>query len=574
MVFQETTVLHKLSSHKTLGNDCELIPFSSPFIMSTKKRKVDAECRVYNEEWGVKYFFVETKDQKTTCVIYSESVAVLKEYNLRRHYETKHLSTYSKFSGKLRSEKYESMKRGLETQRNLFTRKFAENESVTRTRYKIVHKMAERGKPFTDGNFIKECMMEAANDLCPEKADLFGSISLSASSVVRRTEELGENIVLQIREKAKNLLWYSLVLDESTDLSSTSQLLVFIRGVNLDFQITEELASVCSMHGTTTGKDIFMEVKKTLQDYNLQWNQLRGVAVDGGKNMAGVRKGLVGQIRTQLEDLQIPGSLCIHYIIHQQALCGKDLDISCVLKPVVSAVNFIRGHALNHRQFQAFLEEIDSDFCDLPYHTAVRIIKGFRRKLSLFEAQLEGENFSHFHCFKEVCATIAEDVNLDFPKNIIRDLKKHFLKRFSDLDRIESDILQFQNPFDCNLDDVPVELQLELIDLQANDLLKEKHREEKLVEFYRCLPDVEFPKLKKFAAGMASLFGTTYVCEQTFSKMKLQQWNFLAEKVRLCKFSDRQKDFAPFFIIEAGLVALNDIDGLMAALSIIHNPKE
>ena len=99
-------------------------------------------------------------------------------------------------------------------------------------------------------------------------------------------------------------------------------------------------------------------------------------------------------------------------------------------------------------------------------------------------------------------------------------MKKHFLERFSDLDRIESDILLFQNPFGCNLDDVPVELQLELIDLQANDLLKEKHREEKLVEFYRCLSDVEFPKLKKFADGMASVFGIIYVCEQTFSKMK------------------------------------------------------
>ena len=111
--------------------------------MATKKRQVDAECRVFNEEWGVKYFFVETKDQKASCIICSVSVAVLKEYNLRRPYETKHLSTYSKFSGKLRSEKYESIKHGLETQRNLFKRKFAENESVTRTSYKIVRKMAE-----------------------------------------------------------------------------------------------------------------------------------------------------------------------------------------------------------------------------------------------------------------------------------------------------------------------------------------------------------------------------------------------------------------------------------------------
>ena len=77
--------------------------------------------------------------------------------------------------------------------------------------------------------------MEAAKNLCPQKADLFANISLSASSVVRRTEELGENIVVQLCQKAEKLLWYSLALDESTDCTSTLQLLIFIYGVNLDF---------------------------------------------------------------------------------------------------------------------------------------------------------------------------------------------------------------------------------------------------------------------------------------------------------------------------------------------------
>ena len=40
---------------------------------------------------------------------------------------------------------------------------FAENESATRIRFKIVHMIAKRGKPFTDGSVIKECMMEAEN---------------------------------------------------------------------------------------------------------------------------------------------------------------------------------------------------------------------------------------------------------------------------------------------------------------------------------------------------------------------------------------------------------------------------
>ncbi|XP_040578978.1 general transcription factor II-I repeat domain-containing protein 2B-like [Lepeophtheirus salmonis] len=140
------------------------------------------------------------------------------------------------------------------------------------------------------------------------------------------------------------------------------------------------------MHGTITGKYIFMGVQKTLQDYSLQLNQVRGVTVDREKHMAGVRKRV--------------------------------------------------------------------------------------------------------------------------------------LKRFLDLDRIWRDILLFQNPFDYNLYDVPVELKLEVIDLQANCLLKEKHREgKKLVAFYSSLPDGEFSKLKNFAVAMASLFGTTYVCGQTFSKM-------------------------------------------------------
>jgi hypothetical protein len=56
--------------------------------------------------------------------------------------------------------------------------------------------------------------------------------------------------------------------------------------------------------------------------------------------------------------------------------------------------------------------------------------------------------------------------------------------------------------------------------LPANDLLKDKNREGIFAEFDTCLSDAKFPKLKKFATGMASMFGKTYVCEQTFSNIK------------------------------------------------------
>ena len=58
------------------------------------------------------------------------------------------------------------------------------------------------------------------------------------------------------------------------------------------------------------------------------------------------------------------------------------------------------------------LQGKENFICDL-----YRIIKEFRRKRSLFEAQLKGENFSHFQCFKEPRAGVA-DVNLKFPNKI------------------------------------------------------------------------------------------------------------------------------------------------------------
>lgn len=63
-----------------------------------KKRKVDVEHRLFNEDWREKYLFTLSKG-KPVCLICSESVAVQKEYNLKRHYETKHSTKYDIYKG-------------------------------------------------------------------------------------------------------------------------------------------------------------------------------------------------------------------------------------------------------------------------------------------------------------------------------------------------------------------------------------------------------------------------------------------------------------------------------------------
>ncbi|PNF22492.1 hypothetical protein B7P43_G14846, partial [Cryptotermes secundus] len=88
-----------------------------------RKRKIDDECRAFNEEWGVKYFFIQSNSKaNAVCLICKDTVAVLKEYNIRRHYDTKHASTFSQFKEKQRSDKLESLRRCLRSQQDLFTK--------------------------------------------------------------------------------------------------------------------------------------------------------------------------------------------------------------------------------------------------------------------------------------------------------------------------------------------------------------------------------------------------------------------------------------------------------------------
>ncbi len=54
-----------------------------------KKIKVDSECCVFKEEWTIKYFFTNI-GQKAVCLICQESIVVFKDYNLSRHFSSKH----------------------------------------------------------------------------------------------------------------------------------------------------------------------------------------------------------------------------------------------------------------------------------------------------------------------------------------------------------------------------------------------------------------------------------------------------------------------------------------------------
>jgi len=127
------------------------------------------------------------------------------------------------------------------------------------------------------------------------------------------------------------------------------------------------------MKGTTTGRDIFQELEACIDRSGLPWDKLLSVATDGAPAMCSEKVGVVGLVKAKRSQLSLSGPFtAVHCVLHQEALCGKSLQMKDVMSIVVKTVNFIRSRGLNHRQSTSFLSDLDTEYVELLYHTEVR----------------------------------------------------------------------------------------------------------------------------------------------------------------------------------------------------------
>jgi hypothetical protein len=217
----------------------------------------------FKEEWKLKYF-VSLHNEVATCVICLQELSVLKEFNMRRHFNKKHATQYNnEFETDFERAKklHELELRLLQPVKTIQTA--VTEGQLTEVSYIISYKIAKKNKSFSDSEFIKECIVDAAKLICPEKMTHFQNLSLSRRTVVRRIENIASHLCCELKKDIAAFDYFSIALDESCDIKDTAQLLIFIRGITKNFAITEELAALRSMKGTTTGEDIFKELEKS-----------------------------------------------------------------------------------------------------------------------------------------------------------------------------------------------------------------------------------------------------------------------------------------------------------------------
>jgi hypothetical protein len=71
--------------------------------------------------------------------------------------------------------------------------------------------------------------------------------------------------------------------------------------VDINFNITEELAALCSMKGPITGAKLYEQVMRVIEKFNLNLKKLQGITTDAEPAMAGKKNGLTSLITEEME---------------------------------------------------------------------------------------------------------------------------------------------------------------------------------------------------------------------------------------------------------------------------------
>ena len=524
---------------------------------SSKRRKVDVENRQFNDEWSEKYF-CEPQGTGARCLVCDARISVCKEYNIKRHFQTHHEKKMASLVGEERSRKFQALSDSHNQQRKAFSSQSRSNAAAVRASFRVASVIAAHGRPFSDGELVRECLLEVADEVSPESVAAFKAVSLSTSTVTRRVEDIADDLTAQLAGKTESFSNYSIALDESTDISDTAQLLIFVRGVDVNFNVTEELLGLSSLKGQTTGKDIFDKLKETVAASGLSWNKLCSVTTDGAPNMTGSKMGLVARIRRHCEEQGFDNlPVSFHCIVHQQALASTAAHFADVMKVVTDSVNYIRSRGLKHRQFQEFLNSVEAEYTDVLYYTQVRWlsrgtvlqrffnlrheirqfmeeqgravaeltdfqwisqlaflvdvtqllntlnrglqgkeqlichmyrdVKAFGRKLELLISQLQQDSWVHFACCSELQKTEGYPMDANLSLRVLTSLHEQFSSRFSDFHSIAAELRLLQNPFAVDVDTCDASLQMELIELQADECLRDTYNRDSsdLVKFYK-----------------------------------------------------------------------------------------
>ena len=180
--------------------------------------------------------------------------------------------------------------------------------------------LALRGHVDTESN-LRQLLNLRAQDIPELQSWLARNESkwLSHDILNEMTELFAHDVLRTLKEEIKRAEFFSIIMDETADITVKEQVSVCFRVVTECLEI-EELFIGFYQTASTTGDALFNLFKDVLLRLSLPVKNCRGQCYDGASNMSGIRNGLQARVK-ELE----PRALYVHCMAHVMNLVVQDV---------------------------------------------------------------------------------------------------------------------------------------------------------------------------------------------------------------------------------------------------------
>ena len=151
---------------------------------STKMAKRKMDNRSFQDRWEAD-LFTSIKD-RTVCLVCGANVAATQEYNIGRHYETKHYEKYKDLDVKQKRQKGAGDEKKSGFSANYVHESKIKKGSSCKGQLYCGSRDSKISRLFDDGEFVKKCMVKVCDIVCPDEKQDFLNVSLSRNTVAER----------------------------------------------------------------------------------------------------------------------------------------------------------------------------------------------------------------------------------------------------------------------------------------------------------------------------------------------------------------------------------------------------
>ena len=213
----------------------------------------------------------------------------------------------------------------------------------------------------SDSNFMRLINLRSEDnvklvDWIKQKTDRYTSATIQNKMV----KVMALRILRKIAESLQSTSFFTIMVDETTDVSNVEQVVICLRWVSEKFEVLEDFIGLYEV-ASTAAENIYATITDVLLRLNLAISKVRGQCYDGAATMSGAKSGVV----TRLNAAE-PRAVFTHCYGHSLNLACSDTIKKCklmqdALDTTHEVIKLVKKSPARDAIFKQLKEEMASD---------------------------------------------------------------------------------------------------------------------------------------------------------------------------------------------------------------------